>query len=67
MAITNSQPIPGRLRHDFGRYAQLRVQGGSPSADDILNSAVAAFKQNDYDTALNLANDGMSRSILATR
>ncbi len=39
------------------------VESGSPvnSSDQVLNSAVAAFQQNDYDAALDITNKGITQ------
>ena len=55
-----SQPIPVYYNADtttVGGTATSDSQG----ADDLLNSAVAAFKQNDYDTALATVNKGVAQ------
>jgi len=54
---TYAQPIPVTYNDAYA----VQPQSGATSADDILNSAVAAFKQNDYDTALSLANQGIQQ------
>lgn len=54
-----SQPIP--VAYDAAAADAEEAQAAVQSADDILNAAVAAFKRNDYDNALNIANDGIKK------
>ena len=57
-----SQPIPVSYNTlVVGTDPSIAVPGDSSTAEDILNSAVAAFKQNDYDTALDITNRGISQ------
>ena len=51
-----AQPIPV----DYGVSPTAVVAEGNP-ADAALNAAVAAFKQNDYDAALDIINKGIAQ------
>jgi len=51
-----TQPIP--VAYDAPAAA---VADGANPADAVLNEAVAAFKQNDYAAALNIANKGITQ------
>jgi tetratricopeptide (TPR) repeat protein len=54
-----SQPIP--VAYNTATTVGTTVPTDTQGADDILNAAIASFKQNDYDTALNLVNDGIKK------
>lgn len=51
-----AQPIPV----NYGASASFAANAQN-SADDILNAAVAAFKQPDYDAALDIINKGLAQ------
>lgn len=51
-----SQPLP--VYYDSTRSV---VQTDGNSADDVLDNGIAAFQQNDYDAALDIANKGISQ------
>lgn len=53
-----SQPIPVAYNDDS--TVSVASDSGS-SAEQVLTTAVAAFKQNDYDTALKIVNTGISQ------
>ncbi|MCE9526797.1 MAG: tetratricopeptide repeat protein, partial [Planctomycetales bacterium] len=49
-----SQPIPVS-------YVQSNIDNTPASSNDVLDAAVAAFKQNDYDQALDIVNKGVTQ------
>ena len=57
-----AQPIPVAYNTQAAGFdPSTPVVGDVSPAEDALNSAVAAFKQNDYDTALDIANRGINQ------
>ncbi|MBI3864042.1 MAG: tetratricopeptide repeat protein [Planctomycetia bacterium] len=51
-----AQPIPV----DYGNSYAVATSSGT-SVDDMLNAAIAAFRQGDYDTALDISNQAISQ------
>jgi len=58
-AYNYSQPIP--VAYDTTSTVGTTVATTTQGADDILNAAIASFKQNDYDTALATVNNGIKQ------
>ena len=52
-----SQPIPV----NYGSTGAATATDGTNPADAMLNDAIAAFKQGDYDTALNIVNRAITK------
>lgn len=51
-----SQPIPV-----YYNASSAAIDTDPDSADEVLNNAVAAFKQNEYDAALDITNQGIAQ------